>query len=337
MDAAKVVNEIALLDQAFKQDDKDVIFKVMSRCGASQEEVQSALAAIQEFGFKFSQMDRNSLKVLFLQHLISEMRLSFVSEARNQSGKVLEEARAAHQALLSSLQKEVKTLNLELITEGAKIYEKTLKQAVEVENLIARLDPKGELVSGFAGSALDLFSSKAREKMDELSGDLGQQLSNHSAGIQAQLDSVSNQLRAIEAIRNDPKSISDPVANAITNYLEITLKPIPLTIERVFLNAQNALDASSVALTNVSAEAESKLTSLSNSSAAKVGKALEKSEIAISKVVESSTAALQEKTKWEWVKHAAWIAGGTLLVSFTGMFFGLMVFFKWTYPWLIGA
>lgn len=221
MDAAKAIIEINDLDLGMKNKDKDVIYQVMERCGATQEEVQKAVYIFSEFGFNLSQIDRNTLKILLSQYLITEMRNGFIAESISQSGEIISQARSVHTEHLAQVHGEIKNLSDEVLTSADHMFTKTRNQAVEVSKLIADLDPKGDLVGQFAGSVLQGVSQGIQAQANTFNAGMNQALHEHinrialeNAVLKNQLVEVSGEVKKLQALK--VQDLVSPLSHELT-------------------------------------------------------------------------------------------------------------------------
>jgi hypothetical protein len=311
MDIVKAYTELNALDMGFKKNDRDAILKVMQRCGATEDEIQKAIAACEEFGFQFSQMDRTSLKILFIQHLINEMRDSFIKEERILSGEVLTKAREAHAELLSSVRNEIEPISSRLIA-----------QVGEVGQMISQLDPSGDLASRFSEAVLAGVSSGIQNQADALGVKLNDTLLVHDESF-----------RKVNAELNElVKAQADEIKNIERINVGDLARPIA---ELLSAHIHESAEATAQQFEKTSGEVKEKLAAMGNAAISTVQRSCEQAvaemddvKISMLQVAAEAKNAIAEKTKWEWVKHAVLLSTVGLVVNLIS----IAVFFKFIWP-----
>jgi hypothetical protein len=316
MDAAKAYAEINELDQGFKQNDKEIIFKVMERCGASKEEIGKALAAIEEFGFSFKQMDRSSLKILLLQHLINDMRDGFIAESRSQSGEVLRQSREAHSEALADINAEIKKLSDEVLTNADHMFTKTRNQAVEVSKLIADLDPQGDLVGKFAHSVLQGVSEGIEAQANRFNEDMNNAISENVNLILMGNNTLEDKIALVSIEVQKIKDLNVPnLVFPLTHELKLQMKSITDVVDALVQKNREGLDAQSKDATEKlksrNDETKKAYVDMTLSAKQKFGELITTAEGKFEEVIEKMEQAIEGKFWIERVK----IWGGVAVIA----------------------
>jgi len=197
----------------------------------------------------------------------------------------------------------------------------------EVEKIITVFDPNGDLPTRLSQAVLNGVSSGIHEQVDRFAMDLDQALANHeetykgvSSGLQELVFAQHQQIVEIQEIEKNPRALVDPVISAIRTQLNESIQSINTKIAEITTCSTEEMKLARQASTTAATQLEKKFS-----------ESMKSAETKISAVSAAAIAAIEKKTKWEWVKHAVWLGGGVLLVCVVG----LTIYFKWFYPWLM--
>jgi len=231
--------------------------KVMERSNVSQEDIQKVIAATHELGFSLSEIEKFTLKVMYTEFVINEMRDSLLVQVAQKHQVLLDAAKQCDEFVISNFKAHVTAELNPILDRSASLHNDITADVMQLETLLSQLTLDGPVVEQFSKLLLKTMSNGVQEQVIQVHSSM-----NDVLELQAQkIDELAREVQKIQEIKIDQLA-----ANLSKQLVE--------EVNQRFRKTQALFDASS-------AQAEKKFEALTARAEKKFEAVIEKAEGAI--------------------------------------------------------
>lgn len=170
--------------------------KVMERSNVSQEDIQRVIAATHELGFSLSTIEKFTLKVMFTEFVINEMRDSLLVQVEQQHQDLLKTARKGEEFVVSNFKAHVTAELNPILDRSAALHNDITADLMQLETLLSQLINNGPIVDQFSKALLDLMSEGVQQQTMQVHSSMNDILDSQSQKI-AELAGEVEKIREI--------------------------------------------------------------------------------------------------------------------------------------------
>jgi len=211
--------------------------KVMERSNVSQEDIQKVIAATHELGFSLSEIEKFTLKVMYTEFVINEMRDSLLVQVAQKHQVLLDAAKQGDEFVVSNFKAHVTAELNPILDRSATLHNDITSDLMQLEMLFSQLSTNGPVVEQFTKILMETMKAGVEQQVMQVHSSLNDVLESQAQKI-AELSAEVQKIREIKV-----EDLAANLAQQLTDEVNQRFKKTQAYYDHSISQAEKKFDA----------------------------------------------------------------------------------------------